>query len=464
MDLDSDSDDSSDMDCMLKDAVKRHNQFSISDSAGVGNRAGKDGADREEEDDSSSSEDDCDDGSSDDDDDDEVYGIGAQSSRSSRRKREKKIKERERQNRRMKSKLGSDDDDSDDDDLGIENKVQQASTSSEEVQVVVVPPPPPPAAAAPAGCRRSARLDKSRVQVGVAVTTAEEFAAGGAAGAKNGDVAEELSSDDEDVIEINDSDEDDSKPAPALSAASKAKLESLRKAAANLGSNRFRSDDIIVDARNSSGSAGASHSYINLTVRSRICKFGTEPENAVTTHRMGNFQDFNTLKASILQTLDIKPGDCVINLAAIASRNGTATTTTTLRMTRHPRDYDLVDGSEIQATINLTGLSAFKKPGANNRNGIVGGSSAGAAENLGRKIKVTLRRVDNGGQPRECGIRFRQPFQALVDDYCQKEGISGARGKGKVVLKFDGEKLSLDKTPASVDMDDEDLIDVVILP
>lgn len=76
----------------------------------------------------------------------------------------------------------------------------------------------------------------------------------------------------------------------------------------------------------------------------------------------------------------------------------------------------------------------------------------------GPKIKIKLRRKV-GGQFDEIELQMgnADTFQRLLDMYLEKQKLPRERVK----LHFDGESLDLKTTPAQVDMESEDLIDVI---
>jgi hypothetical protein len=92
---------------------------------------------------------------------------------------------------------------------------------------------------------------------------------------------------------------------------------------------------------------------------------------------------------------------------------------------------------------------------------------APTTQNLGPTLRVTLRttRVVNG-KPSDSSttdtmsIRRLEPFQRLMERYQMKHSISPS--ESKVQFSVDGQTMDLTKTPASYDIEDEDLIDVKV--
>jgi hypothetical protein len=88
-------------------------------------------------------------------------------------------------------------------------------------------------------------------------------------------------------------------------------------------------------------------------------------------------------------------------------------------------------------------------------------------QNLGPTLRVTLRttRVVNGRRSNSnttdiMTIRRLEPFQRLSERYQTKHSISPS--ESTVQFSFDGQTMDLTKTPATYDIEDEDLIDVVV--
>ncbi|EGC32393.1 hypothetical protein DICPUDRAFT_155644 [Dictyostelium purpureum] len=55
-------------------------------------------------------------------------------------------------------------------------------------------------------------------------------------------------------------------------------------------------------------------------------------------------------------------------------------------------------------------------------------------------------------------IKRTTPLKKLMDAYCQRQGLQ----QGSVRFLFDGQRVKDDATPISLDMDNDDAIDVVL--
>jgi hypothetical protein len=83
--------------------------------------------------------------------------------------------------------------------------------------------------------------------------------------------------------------------------------------------------------------------------------------------------------------------------------------------------------------------------------------------NRGPLIRVTLRQSTTGTttpQQDVLEIGTQEPLQVLVD---QLREMKPEIASQQIQFSFDGERLRMDQTPASLDMEDEDLIDVKIV-
>ena len=83
-------------------------------------------------------------------------------------------------------------------------------------------------------------------------------------------------------------------------------------------------------------------------------------------------------------------------------------------------------------------------------------ASARPKADVGNLIVLTLRRQENGKTVEDnMKIGMKEKLAVLADKY------KAAKGLQSVVLQFDGERMNLNNTPESYDMESEDLIDVV---
>lgn len=80
-------------------------------------------------------------------------------------------------------------------------------------------------------------------------------------------------------------------------------------------------------------------------------------------------------------------------------------------------------------------------------------------QNYGPPMSVKLRTGKDSEETYT--IRMREPMQALLNMYVKRNNIEASKVK-HVSLLFDGEKLDLNSTPNSHDMENDDLIDVVV--
>jgi hypothetical protein len=91
-----------------------------------------------------------------------------------------------------------------------------------------------------------------------------------------------------------------------------------------------------------------------------------------------------------------------------------------------------------------------------------------ASANLGPSLKITLRSVTvsegNTSSPscdkQTITIRRNEQFEALLSRFLAAKKIDPS--STQVVMKFDGQTIAMSKTPASYDMDDEDMVDCEI--
>ena len=90
----------------------------------------------------------------------------------------------------------------------------------------------------------------------------------------------------------------------------------------------------------------------------------------------------------------------------------------------------------------------------NNRGTNKGSTNSQPPIDVGPLIRVTLR-CQKDTTVMKIGVK--ESFQRLVERYEQQQNIKVKS------LNFDGDTLALDATPAALDMEDEDLIDVVLL-
>ncbi|CAB9498844.1 expressed unknown protein [Seminavis robusta] len=86
--------------------------------------------------------------------------------------------------------------------------------------------------------------------------------------------------------------------------------------------------------------------------------------------------------------------------------------------------------------------------------------TATTKKDLGNAIAVKLR-TNEGGKVKEqmFKIRMQEPMSVLVDKYKTKNNLTQT---AKVSFHFDGEQMNPNSTPASFDMEDDELIDVVL--
>ena len=105
-------------------------------------------------------------------------------------------------------------------------------------------------------------------------------------------------------------------------------------------------------------------------------------------------------------------------------------------------------GALLEATVHLTGFESIAPLAA---------AASVPKMDLGPTISLALRQ--HGAEQVNLRIRMKERLQTLVDQYRQVKSLPSSQ---QIVLWFDGDQLTLDQTPASLDMESEDLIDVQV--
>jgi hypothetical protein len=187
---------------------------------------------------------------------------------------------------------------------------------------------------------------------------------------------------------------------------------------------------------------------INVMVRTRLERIGSAaPVLHETRLTIDSNQPCRLLQNALLQANNLTPAKAIVTMTF----QGHA-----LQLSRTPTMYGMQNGSVVDAVAQLTGLMNFSTTSSN-----ASSAAALSAANLGREMQVTLRRQLVGKKVTEdnFSVRAKEPIQVLVDKYRAKHSLGG---RATIIFKFDGDKMRLDRTPESYDMDDEDLIDVVV--
>lgn len=71
---------------------------------------------------------------------------------------------------------------------------------------------------------------------------------------------------------------------------------------------------------------------------------------------------------------------------------------------------------------------------------------------------VNLRVVNQEGSEVQFKIKKATPLKKLTDAYCQRQGVSF----DSVRFLYDGNRLNIEKTPADLGMEDDDIIDAAL--
>ena len=137
---------------------------------------------------------------------------------------------------------------------------------------------------------------------------------------------------------------------------------------------------------------------------------------------------------------------------------------------KSPEECGMVDGDELDARWDNTSATA-----ANTAAAAAGGSSGaslpqqqghpasderdGGDDEQGPKVRLIVRSASG---ERKFSVASKKPLLRLHEAYAGQEGIEPT---SRVVLKFDGEKIDpASTTPESLDMEDDDILDAIVLP
>ena len=119
-----------------------------------------------------------------------------------------------------------------------------------------------------------------------------------------------------------------------------------------------------------------------------------------------------------------------------------------IHLARSIADYQISAGSVVEASVLLSGF----KPS---------NSKSSSTSYNGQLLKLTLRRAITSKNIEDdvLEIGSKDTFSVLMEKYKEKKKLGRAK---QVVFKFDGEPLRPNQTPAMLDMESEDLIDVTV--
>ena len=109
---------------------------------------------------------------------------------------------------------------------------------------------------------------------------------------------------------------------------------------------------------------------------------------------------------------------------------------------------DSGDGDDDDVVVLVAGSAS---------SGAAAAASNNASSGTGPAIRITLRTHSPKKQFTK-KIRMTDQLKKLEELMRKELGIQ----TGKIELHFDGQKMNLDGTPATYDMEDEDMVDVVI--
>lgn len=191
---------------------------------------------------------------------------------------------------------------------------------------------------------------------------------------------------------------------------------------------------------------------LRITVNSKVKKIGSD--EVATKVLSIDAHENDTVPDLVIQykkAMNLKP-----STAVTMKFGGLALSLNNTRRTL--QSYGIQKNASVDATAILSGLS----------NDTIGNTGTGgvrtvAPKDLGKPLKLTLRRQD-GKKVRSnvLELRTKEAFKVLVDKYRASQDDLGASSTSSVRLMFDGQPLGMTATPLSVDMEDEDMIDVII--
>ncbi|KYQ90886.1 small ubiquitin-like protein [Tieghemostelium lacteum] len=105
-------------------------------------------------------------------------------------------------------------------------------------------------------------------------------------------------------------------------------------------------------------------------------------------------------------------------------------------------------------------MSAKEEPGLNNNNGNEGGN---AGEDQPVDVKpsdeqINIKVINQANQEVYFKIKKTTPLRKLMDSYCSRQGVS----QNSIRFLYDGQRLDQNATPASLGMENNDIIDVAL--
>lgn len=356
--------------------------------------------------------------------DDDVELIGASSSKNKRQKisvdqrlakfdHKRKIQQRNRQNllKARKEDSSSDDDDSEDEKPSVIPKETRPPLSATPQSS---PHRSSPAMPPSGGSRRSARLQSK--QGGTKPNAARP---------RPPQLPKPLPSQaatkrplHEDIIELSSDEETTS-----VSTENNEQLKKLRQARDKLLAQQPDIDPSeeceVIDAIES-----PRNQILKIVVKAAVDRSGKALEECGSiSFDLPADEKFAVLEQSLLQELKLPADSSTMCYLTCGSSK--------LDRNRTAAYYDLESPCQVDAKIYITGWGKSK-------------SSPSAAQKYGKSLQLILRK---GESKTTVSYGLNQPFKKLIDDHG--------------VLQFDGERVSPTATPASYDMESEDLIDIL---
>ena len=119
-----------------------------------------------------------------------------------------------------------------------------------------------------------------------------------------------------------------------------------------------------------------------------------------------------------------------------------------------PASYDLEDDDIVEVLVTTLVVRSSKSTTNSH-------SAAAAAAHLGPLLQLKMRTQEKDGSLVNdvMTIRLNEPLQQLMDKYKKEKEIAASR---TVTFSFDGETMSMSRTPASYDMESEDIVEVIL--
>ena len=120
-------------------------------------------------------------------------------------------------------------------------------------------------------------------------------------------------------------------------------------------------------------------------------------------------------------------------------------------LNKNPAFYDFEDDDLVEVLV--TSLVVVRTSTSSSA------TATSATANLGPALQLKLRMQEKNGTTTMdvMTIRENEPLENLMDKYKKKKKL----GSAHIILTFDGDTINLTKTPASYEMESEDIIDVV---